>query len=199
MNFFTLHFFIITNKSKRVGSAFVRILRLSNMSWIGDSLNSHSKANHIINVFLILTLFISFLLFAINTAQAISNIKNHNITGNITDLECIICHPTQKTQFQSELNQLDKPLLIENTPRASINSLLQVGENYTAILTFGQTPYQLGPFFRSGANGWSWLDSNDWGTEKQKNLILLSILDNTTGSLKPPGIDILANMAAGRF
>ena len=155
------------------------------MNWRVDSLNSHSKANHIINAFLILTLFISFLLFAINTAQAISNIKNHNITGNITDLECIICHPTQETQFQPELNQLDKPLLIENTPKASINSLLQVGENYTAILTSGQTPYQLGPFFRSGANGWSWLDSDNWGTEKQKNLILLSILDNTTGSLKP--------------
>ena len=152
------------------------------MSWIGDS-QSHSKANHIINAFLILTLFISFLLFAINTAQAISNIKNHNnITGNITDLECIICHPTQETLFQSELNQLDKPL-IENAP--NINSLLQVGENYTAILTSGQTPYQLGPFFRSGANGWSWLDTGAWGTDRQKNLILLSIFDNSTGSIKP--------------
>ncbi|HEY6626335.1 MAG TPA: hypothetical protein VIZ21_05220 [Ignavibacteriaceae bacterium] len=155
------------------------------MNWRVNSLNSHSKANHIINAFLILTLVSSFSFITINTAQAISNIKNHNnITGNITDLECIICHPIQGTQFQPGLNQLDKPL-IENTPKASINSLLQVGENYTAILTSGQTPYQLGPFFRSGANGWSWLDSDNWGTEKQKNLILLSILDNTTGSLKP--------------
>ncbi len=152
------------------------------MSWIGDS-QSHSKANYMITAFLILTLLLSFSFITINPIQAKSNIKNHNnINGNITDTECIICHPTQGTLFQSELNQLDKPL-IENA--SNINSLLQVGENYTAILTSGQTPYQLGPFFRSGANGWSWLDTGAWGTDRQKNLILLSIFDNSTGSIKP--------------
>ncbi|MCX9082115.1 MAG: immune inhibitor A [Candidatus Methanoperedens sp.] len=57
--------------------------------------------------------------------------------------------------------------------------------NYTAILSIGQTPYQLGPFFRGGGNGWSWWDSNDFGTEKQKNLINLMILDKTTGKPVP--------------
>ena len=163
---------------------FIRIRIGEVMNWIGNSLKSHSQANKI-NAFLILALFVSFLLITINPAQAISNNKNHiNITGNITDKECIICHPAEGTQFQPG-NQLDKPLPIKNSPGSGIISSLQVGENYTAILTVGQTPYQLGPFFRSGANGWSWLDSGNWGKEKQKNLILLSILDNTTGSIKP--------------
>jgi len=53
-----------------------------------DSLKSHNKANHIIKALLIMTLFVSFLLFTINPTQAISNIKNHgNINVNITDME----------------------------------------------------------------------------------------------------------------
>jgi len=32
--------------------------------------------------------------------------------------------------------------------------------DYTAILSIGQTPYQLGPFFRGGGNGWSWWDAD---------------------------------------
>jgi len=47
--------------------------------------------------------------------------------------------------------------------------------DYTAILSIGQTPYQLGPFFRSGGNGWSWWDADNLEMKKQKNLISIMI------------------------
>jgi hypothetical protein len=68
--------------------------------------------------------------------------------------------------------------LIQKYDIQILNSLTD--SNYTAILSMGQTPYQLGPFF-NGGNGWSWWDSGNFGTEKQKNLISLMILDKTTG------------------
>lgn len=58
--------------------------------------------------------------------------------------------------------------------------------NYTIILTVGQTPDQLGPFFCCGNyNGWSWLDTDGFGTENQRNLVAFTVYDNSTGTIKP--------------
>ncbi len=60
-------------------------------------------------------------------------------------------------------------------------------ENYTAILGFGQTPYQLGYLSNGNETGWNWWDTG--GGFQQKNLILLSIItDNATpvSGLSPP-------------
>ncbi len=61
--------------------------------------------------------------------------------------------------------------------------------NYTAVLTIGQTPYQYGAFYLGGKAGWSWWDSigptGFGGPEKQKNLVALTVFDNTTGTIKP--------------
>ncbi|VVB89210.1 Uncharacterised protein [uncultured archaeon] len=97
-----------------------------------------------------------------------------NITGNFTDPECSGCHLAKQT----------KPLL-KSTAAPLINIKSFPANNFTAILSVGQTPYQLGPFFRGGYNGWSWLDTDGYGNEKQKNLISLMVLDNSTGTVKP--------------
>ena len=60
-------------------------------------------------------------------------------------------------------------------------------ENYTAILSYGQTPYQLGYLSKGNVTGWTWWDTD--GVMQQKNLILLSIMmENATpvNGLSPP-------------
>ncbi|CAD7768401.1 Cytochrome c7 c [Candidatus Methanoperedenaceae archaeon GB37] len=60
-------------------------------------------------------------------------------------------------------------------------------DNYTVILGYGQTPYQLG-YLASGNNtGWNWWDTDDGGMP-QKNLIIVSIMENTSvvSGLSPP-------------
>ncbi|MDP2766135.1 MAG: hypothetical protein Q8O41_01595, partial [Candidatus Methanoperedens sp.] len=55
-------------------------------------------------------------------------------------------------------------------------------QNYTAIVSFGQTPYQLGYLSKGNATGWTWWDTGDTdGGMQQKNLILLGIMmENAT-------------------
>ena len=58
--------------------------------------------------------------------------------------------------------------------------------NYTTVLEVGQTPQQLGFTFGSGSiTGWQWWDTDGFGSEEQKNMVILSILDNSTGTIKP--------------
>jgi hypothetical protein len=106
----------------------------------------------------------------ITDASAISVQYEHkNITGNISDPECSGCHSASQPEYP-EQKRIQPP---------NFNSMEE--SNYTAILTTGQTPYQLGPFFNVGTAGWSWWDSGDFGNEKQKNLISLMVLDKITG------------------
>ncbi len=132
------------------------------------------------------------LLFAMS-ATSISGTSDtapiHDIDADPTKPECQSCHLTQDDRiFQPQLDDIYKePFVPTEQPMATSaisggpqTSSSNGSTNYTAILTVGQTPYQLGPFFRGGVNGWSWWDVNNFGTEKQKNLITLMILDNTS-------------------
>jgi hypothetical protein len=103
---------------------------------------------------------------------SVTKIHDDNITGNISDPECSGCHLVSQSDHPQQYPiQQNNDLLFD----------LMGDSNYNAILTIGQTPYQLGPFFKSTNTGWSWWDSADFGAEKQKNLINLMILDKTTG------------------
>jgi len=53
-------------------------------------------------------------------------------------------------------------------------------------MSYGQTPYQLGYLSKGNATGWSFWDTD--GGMQQKNLILVSIMENTTpvSGLSPP-------------
>ena len=67
------------------------------------------------------------------------------------------------------------------------DSIAGADGNYTVILGYGQTPYQLG-YLASGNNtGWNWWDTDDGGMP-QKNLIIISIMENTSvvSGLSPP-------------
>ncbi|PWB55567.1 MAG: hypothetical protein C3F06_02205 [Candidatus Methanoperedenaceae archaeon] len=123
--------------------------------------------------FLIICSFI--LIFFMGAASAVSVQSVHtNVTGNISDPECSGCHFPSPPPEQKFFPPTNDPIF---------NSMAV--SNYTAILSIGQTPYQLGPFFRGGGNGWSWWDVGEFGTEKQKNIINLMILDKTTGKPVP--------------
>lgn len=121
------------------------------------------------NGFLIILSLILICFMGITGASAIPVQYDHkNVTGNISDPECSGCHFPSQTEYPEQ--KWIQP------PKGSMEE-----SNYTAILTTGQTPYQLGPFFNVGTAGWSWWDSNGFGDEKQKNLISLMVLDKITG------------------
>ncbi len=66
-------------------------------------------------------------------------------------------------------------------------SIAVQAENYTAIVSYGQTPYQLGYLSKGNVTGWTWWDTD--GGMQQKNIILLSIMmENATpvSGLSPP-------------
>jgi len=86
--------------------------------------------------------------------------------------------PEYSQQGYSQIDYIQQEYISKNDI-PFINSMAV--SDYTAILSIGQTPYQLGPFFRSGGNGWSWWDADNFGNEKQKNLISVMILNKTTG------------------
>ncbi len=137
---------------------------------------------------------LSIVLFFMTTipgyAAPATKMHDANVSGNLTDPECSGCHITKKAEVPQpgKLQSDKKPPKSKQQSMGS--SLIQsldsnsTSGNYTAILTIGQTPYQLGPFFQ-GYAGWSWWDTGEWGTEKQKNLIALMILDNTSGTIEP--------------
>ncbi|SNQ59372.1 exported hypothetical protein [Candidatus Methanoperedens nitroreducens] len=159
-------------------------------------------------MFLVFIFFLLFLSITVvpNYAAPVARIHDDNVSGNLTDPECRVCHVTKKAEVsQPEKHQNDKKPLntkkvtIETISIQSLGSNSMPGNNYTAILKIGQTPYQLGAFYRTegatgwprpeGYNGWSWWDTDNYGTEKQKNLIAVMVLDNSTGTVKPvPGL-----------
>lgn len=121
------------------------------------------------------------------------NIKQHDKTGDINSKECKDCHDkinqdtNQNSNRQQATTGVQNKLFIGSASISSNNiagGMRSIG-NLTAILEIGQTPYQLGPFFRGWYYGWSWWDNDDFGSEKQKNLIALMVLDNTTGTAMP--------------
>ena len=68
----------------------------------------------------------------------------------------------------------------------SVVTVVVQAQNYTVIMSYGQTPYQLGYLSKGNVTGWSWWDTG--GGMQQKNLILVSIMENTTpiSGLSPP-------------
>ncbi len=123
-----------------------------------------------INKFLLIILCLLFSPVILYPVQSSQNIIFHNnSTLNVTDPACIACHKVQE-------NHIPEKSVFINRALTAVS-----GDNYTAIIAFGQTPYQLGPFFRGGQNGWSWWDVDSFGSEKQKNLIELMILNKSSG------------------
>ncbi len=68
----------------------------------------------------------------------------------------------------------------------SVGAVVVQAQNYTVIMNYGQTPYQLGYLSQGNVTGWTWWDTD--GGMQQKNLILVSIMENTTpvSGLSPP-------------
>src|SRR3990172_6167370 len=156
-------------------------------------MKNYINFKYILYQFLILILFTTVFSTTINPIQASSIVKIHeDIAENVQDINCTRCHPAQEKQIEGDTNKLNNQYIKEKIPVASSNSITQNENNFTVQLTFGQTPYQLGPFFLAdGLTGYSWWDVADsqgeygFGTEIQKNLISLMIFDNSTGTTKP--------------
>lgn len=153
-------------------------------------------------------LMIFVLLFSVVTipVYAIPDKDKHKDKKNsdITDKKCQKCHGNSDVKKPKNLggnsavesgveyvsNQAPYGKTVQTSYGKTLSvsygkNIISTSGNYTTILEVGQTPYQLGPFFRGGYNGWSWWDNDDFGSDKQKNLILLTILDNSTGTIKP--------------
>lgn len=142
--------------------------------------------------------FISFIILInptfVNIGNAIPFSRVHDNVQNITEDDffdnCKNCHSKDKINpeeyAKSPLNNNFTPpnTLYSENNNQSIN-------NYTILLEVGQTPYQIGPFLRyDGWTGYSWWDTADYlgefsfGTEIQKNLVSLMILENSSGSVR---------------
>jgi hypothetical protein len=68
-----------------------------------------------------------------------STIHNY-ITGNITEQECQKCHISQEKHIEQKIDIPDKIFLKDTAAIANIGLSAQEGDNYSAILAFGQTP-----------------------------------------------------------
>ncbi len=153
------------------------------MNWIGYTLKYHGKIN-LKYVFFIVVSFAALSFINVSLVHASSTDGIHDdMTGDPAKKECSICHfpeVASRTMTGSKIEDAKETAYSSNYVSASSTQ-----GNYSAILAVGQTPFQLGPFYRDGITGWSWWDTDDFGTEKQKNLIELMILDNTRGTIKP--------------
>lgn len=142
-------------------------------------------------VFLLISISISAIIIPVEA----KNVKRHDKTGDINSNECKSCHDKKYVKVstpdnnQSDNNQNKKGFVgVAQNILATNNVAIGTTSfgNLTVIMTIGQTPYQLGAFFWNGGyNGWSWWDNGQFGTDKQKNLVELMILDNSTGTAKP--------------
>lgn len=149
-----------------------------------------------ISVFSLLLL-ILFPLAIVNTGNAIPFSRVHdnltNITYDILINECRNCHLKDMINPETGIENQgldDNFTSLVNNVRTFENNNLSAN-NYTILLEVGQTPYQLGSFLRwNGWTGYSWWDTADYlgefsfGTEIQKNLISLMILENGSGSAR---------------
>ena len=64
-------------------------------------------------------------------------------------------------------------------------------DNYTVILTYGQTPYQIGYRASGNVTAWNWWDTGEG--MQQQNLILAMVLNKTAhpvGGLSPPSFSL---------
>jgi hypothetical protein len=64
-------------------------------------------------------------------------------------------------------------------------------DNYTIVLTYGQTPYQIGYRASGNVTAWNWWDTGDG--MQQQNLILAMVLDKTAhpvGGLSQPSFSL---------
>ncbi|MEA3323766.1 MAG: immune inhibitor A, partial [Euryarchaeota archaeon] len=64
-------------------------------------------------------------------------------------------------------------------------------DNYTVVLTYGQTPYQMGYRASGNVTAWNWWDTGDG--MQQQNLILAMVLDKTAhpvGGLSQPSFSL---------
>lgn len=156
------------------------------MNWIIFALELFRKSN-LRYVFLTLLLFAAFFSINVSMIHAASPVKIHDVlTGDMAEKECRICHLPEQVKRTETGPIPEKNVKSQDTAYSSkYVSAASTQGNYSAILAIGQTPFQLGPFYNSGITGWSWWDTDGYGTEKQKNLIELMVLDNTTGTIKP--------------
>lgn len=163
------------------------------VEWMGSNMKSYRRVDHLIHTIIILILCASFFFMTMNPIQATSNDMIHNnITGNKTDPGCVICHTVQGKQLAPEPDQFNKPSLKKTGSIARNSSILQVVGNYTTILEVGQTNNQIGPFLRNtGDTGGSWWDNSAYngefhfGTDIERNLITLMVLNYSEGTMKP--------------
>ena len=116
-------------------------------------------------------------------------LKNEKLKEEIKikmkNIECVNCHKDQIAKSKKNRSTIDAFKYIFSSVQSSD---VAIANNYTAILTVGQNPYQLGPFFMDryySYTGWSWQDADDFGKEEQKNLVTLTILDNSTDGVMP--------------
>ena len=82
----------------------------------------------------------------------------------------------------------------------SAGAVVVQAKNYTVIMNYGQTPFQLGYLSQGDITGWSWWDTD--GGMQQENLILVSIMDNATpvSGLSPPAwIQDSSEKSSGSF
>jgi hypothetical protein len=64
-------------------------------------------------------------------------------------------------------------------------------DNYTVVLSYGQTPYQIGYRASGNVTAWNWWDTGEG--MQQQNLILAMVLDKTAqpvGGLSPPSFSL---------
>lgn len=144
-------------------------------------------------IYLVLVFLLASLLVAIpGEAKTDKYDKKHkDAVGDVgKDLKCKSCHD----KIKDKKDKKDNLLINKNAKISTAYSIQNIGSsarsigtngNLTAIISTGQMPYQLGAFYGPYAAGWSWWDIEQFGTEKQKNIIYLTILDNSTGTIKP--------------
>jgi hypothetical protein len=138
--------------------------------------------------FLILLLLFSFFIVTVSGSNPENNLGKHEDRKNesITQEFCQKCHNATQSNTTSSFFIGNKG--IQKPYGMTINSVSSSG-NYTTILEVGQTEHQLGFAFRKDSarqyEGWQWWDTDAFGQEKQKNMVVLSILDNSTGTIKP--------------
>ncbi|MCX9080696.1 MAG: immune inhibitor A [Candidatus Methanoperedens sp.] len=112
--------------------------------------------------------------------------KSHDDVKNetIAQESCQQCHNSTNNGLSPKIEKVKKVQQLYG----EIQSTLSSG-NYTAIMEVGQTEHQLGFAFRQDTarqyNGWQWWDTDGFGQDKQKNMIVISVLDNSTGTAKP--------------
>lgn len=151
--------------------------------------------------FLILLLLLSFFL-AVLTVSSVSGSKlgstlhEDRKNESITQEVCQNCHRNMSNTTSNITNDITMSVTSDIIKSQGIqngqigqNRQISYSGNYTTIMEVGQSERQLGFAFRKDTskqnNGWQWQDTDGFGEDKLKNMIVLSILDNSTGTIRP--------------